>query len=82
MLWDRLRQAEIEFTLHWGKYNPHLTKARVKKMYGDKVTKWKESREALLESPAVVDVFTNDFLRRVYPQLDSIVGTRVVSTWR
>jgi hypothetical protein len=24
----------------------------------------------------------NDFARRVYPQLDSIIGTRVLTEWR
>ena len=64
LVWKNLEQAGIPFTMHWGKINSYLTKARVKNMYGENVTKWIASREALL-SPAVRKVFTNDFLKRV-----------------
>ena len=29
-----------------------------------------------------IEALGNDYLRRVYPQLDSIISTRVVATWR
>lgn len=64
LVWKNLEQAGIPFTMHWGKINSYLTKARVKHMYGDNVTQWIASREALL-NPAARKVFTNDFLKRV-----------------
>jgi hypothetical protein len=63
-VWNNLEQAGIPFTMHWGKFNSFLTKARVKNMYGENVNKWIESRETLL-SPDVRKVFTNDFLKAV-----------------
>ena len=63
-VWNNLEQAGIPFTMHWGKLNSFLTKARVKQMYGENVNKWIESRETLL-SPDVRKVFTNDFLKSV-----------------
>ena len=55
--------AGLPFTLHWGKFNAFLTAARLRTCYGNTATdEWIASREALLESPAVRDVFTNDFI--------------------
>ena len=63
-VWTKLEQGGIPFTMHWGKFNSFLTKARVNNMYGENVKKWVESREALL-SPEVRNVFTNGFLQSV-----------------
>ena len=46
-LWTRLKDADIPFTMHWGKFNSFLNKTRVREMYGDNVDKWIASREAL-----------------------------------
>ena len=64
-LWTRLEDADIPFTMHWGKFNSFLNKTRVREMYGDNVDKWIASREALMESPKVRQVFTNAFLKSV-----------------
>jgi FAD/FMN-containing dehydrogenase len=64
LVWTRLEQAGIPFTMHWGKFNWFLTPARLQSMYGPNVQKWIASREALL-GPEVRNVFTNDFLRSV-----------------
>ncbi len=64
LVWEMVEQQGIPFTMHWGKFNSHLSKARVEKMYGAKRTKWVESREKLL-NPEVRQVFTNEFLKRV-----------------
>jgi FAD/FMN-containing dehydrogenase len=64
LVWTRLEQAEIPFTMHWGKFNWFLTPARVQAMYGANVQAWIASRETLL-APAVRQVFTNDFLQSV-----------------
>jgi hypothetical protein len=62
-VWARLEAAGIPFTLHWGKFNEFLTPARLRRAYGDAaVDQWIASREALLESPAVRDVFNNRFM--------------------
>ena len=62
-VWGNLEQAGIPFTMHWGKINSFMTKARVKNMYGENVDKWIASRESLLESPEVRNVFTNGFMK-------------------
>lgn len=64
-VWGKLEQAGIPFTMHWGKINSFMTKARVRNMYGANVDTWIHSRETLLESPAVRTVFTNDFVKRI-----------------
>ncbi len=64
-VWANIEKAGIPLTMHWGKINDFLTPARVEAAYGDNVKKWKDSRAALLESPAVGKVFANDFTRRV-----------------
>ena len=64
LVWARIEQAGIPFTMHWGKFNDHLDDTRIKAMYGANRDQWIQSREQLL-SPEVRAVFTNDFLRRV-----------------
>lgn len=61
-VWEALDAAGIPFTLHWGKYNSFLTPDRVRDRYGDSaVDQWLASRETLLESAAVRQIFNNDF---------------------
>lgn len=64
-IWAKLEQAGIPFTMHWGKINSFMTTARVKNMYGANVDKWIDSRETLLESPEVRNVFTNNFIKSI-----------------
>ena len=68
LVWERVDQEGIPFTMHWGKFNSFnnfaLNSARVKNMYGANRDRWIESREDLLK-PEARKVFTNDFLRRV-----------------
>lgn len=62
-VWEKLDAAGIPFTLHWGKFNTHLTPARVRDRYGDAaVDQWIGAREALLENAEVRNVFANDFI--------------------
>ena len=65
LVWRDLANAGIPFTLHWGKFNSYLTASRVRQMYGDAVPQWISSRETLLDSPEVRDVFTNQFVQRI-----------------
>jgi hypothetical protein len=60
-VWNDLDAAGIPFTLHWGKYNTFLTPGRVRDRYGASVDQWLASRETLLESAAVRQVFDNQF---------------------
>jgi hypothetical protein len=63
--WERLEELDVPYTLHWGKINFILNSERVRKMYGvQKVNKWIDSRETLLDE-ASRRVFTNDFLVRI-----------------
>lgn len=63
-VWKALEDADINFTLHWGKYNTYLTGPRVLKMYGaSAVNQWKASRATLMESPEVSRIFDNTFVR-------------------
>ena len=61
-VWNDLDAAGIPFTLHWGKYNSFLTPDRVRNRYGDAaVDQWITSRDALMESAAVRQIFNNAF---------------------
>ena len=65
-VWADLDAAGIPFTLHWGKYNSFLTAAVVRNRYGAAaVNQWIASREALLESPAVRQIFSNAFMTKL-----------------
>lgn len=61
-VWADLDAAGIPFTLHWGKYNTFWTPARLRARFGNAVDQWIASRETLLESPAVRQIFTNPFM--------------------
>jgi len=62
-VWKNLAADNINFTLHWGKFNTYLTATRVESMYGTAaIGEWKASRAALMESPAVSRVFDSPFL--------------------
>ncbi|RMH31522.1 MAG: FAD-binding protein [Nitrospirae bacterium] len=63
-VWNNIEAAGIPFTMHWGKFNTHLNKSRVRNVYGMRADAWIHSRERLLK-PDVRQVFTNAFLKRV-----------------
>lgn len=62
---NRLEQAGIPFTLHWGKLESYLTPKRLRNMYGDALDRWISSRKTLLENEDVQKIFTNDFMTRL-----------------
>lgn len=62
-VWQRLDDLNIPFTMHWGKFNFGLKPDLLKKMYGDKLDKWKACRKSLL-SGAVQKVFANNFMKQ------------------
>ncbi len=55
-----LIQNRIDFTIHWGKNAAWSFPELAKKMYGDKVARWKEQRSSLL-SQKQLKMFSNDF---------------------
>jgi FAD/FMN-containing dehydrogenase len=61
-VWKELDRQNIPYTFHWGKVN-ELTPARLKKMYGDSVDRWKASRKQLME-PQALNVFTNPVIQQ------------------
>ncbi len=61
MVWDRLQEMEIPYTLHWGKINFILNPNLLANMYGDNLLKWKQCRNNLLDE-ATRKVFTNPFM--------------------
>jgi hypothetical protein len=64
-LWTKLEDADIPFTMHWGKFNSFLNKARMREMYGENVDKWIARRAVLLQDAKVREVFTNGFMKSV-----------------
>jgi hypothetical protein len=61
-VWHTLEQEGIPYTLHWGKLNYILDRARVRAMYGpDKVGRWLAARSRLL-GHATRQVFTSEFV--------------------
>ncbi len=63
-VWKAFEQAEIPFTLHWGKANDYLTATRVRQMYGENLDLWLTSRRSLLNQSSR-KVFSNAFLQRL-----------------
>jgi len=61
-VWQRLEDAGIPYTLHWGQIN-NFTPERVRNMYGPAVDDWIASRNNLLDAPARA-VFTSPFLQQ------------------
>ena len=59
-LWNEMEKQNIPYTFHWGKMC-ELNPARLKKMYGDNIDKWKAARNKLLDAECL-DVFTNPLL--------------------
>lgn len=61
---QRLDDANIEFTLHWGKINRLLDGERVRKMYGqEKIDAWRAQRSRIMNE-GVQALFNNEFLER------------------
>ncbi len=63
-VWNKLEQAQIPYTLHWGKINFNLNKTRLKQMYGAAaVQSWIDARNQLLSKPALT-IFNSAFLEK------------------
>lgn len=63
LMLERLEHAGITYTLHWGKINHMMNADRLRNMYPQaSIDTWVRARTRLLE-PAVMNVFTNEFMR-------------------
>ncbi len=60
-IWQALHDSGIEYGLHWGKILG-LSAAETRRLYGDRVDRWRSARDRLLPDPAVREVFRNAFL--------------------
>ncbi len=63
LILHRMETAGIAYTLHWGKVNSMIDRARLDRMYGPSVADWKKARTTLL-APEVMEVFNNQFMER------------------
>lgn len=65
LLINRLKAANIKYTLHWSK-NSLVNKARLTEMYGQaKIDTWKKSRASLFNNQTeLMDVFNNPHVRK------------------
>jgi hypothetical protein len=60
-IWQALHDSGIEYGLHWGKVIG-LSAAETRRLYGDRVDRWRAARELLLPDAAVREAFRNAFL--------------------
>ena len=60
-IWQALHDSGIDYGLHWGKVIG-LSAAETRRLYGDRVDRWKAARDRLLPDPAVREAIRNVFL--------------------
>jgi hypothetical protein len=60
-VWQALHNSGISFGLHWGKIIG-LNAVETRRLYGDRVNRWRAARDRLLPDAAVREVFRNKFL--------------------
>jgi hypothetical protein len=60
-IWQALHDSGIRYGLHWGKVIG-LSAAETRRLYGDRVDRWKAARDRLLPDPLVRAAFRNAFL--------------------
>jgi len=72
MYWKALDAAGIRYTFHWGKVL-EMDAPALRKMYGsERVDAWLTARKTLMQDPASMRAFTNDFM--VELGLDEVVA--------
>lgn len=60
----RIEEANINYTLHWGKINRILNPQRLVRIYGSNaIESWKKQRSRIM-TEAVQDIFNNEFMER------------------
>jgi hypothetical protein len=60
-IWQALHDSGVAYGLHWGKILG-LSAAETRRLYGDRVDRWKAARDRLLPDPAVRQALRNAFL--------------------
>ena len=60
-IWQALHDSGIDYGLHWGKVIG-LSAAETRRLYGDRVDRWKSARDRLLPDSAVREAFRSQFL--------------------
>jgi hypothetical protein len=60
-IWQALHESGIRYGLHWGKIMG-LSAAETRRLYADRVDRWKAARNAILPDPAVREALRNAFL--------------------
>ena len=60
-IWQALHDSGIAYGLHWGKILG-LSAAETRRLYGDRVDRWRAARDLLLPDAAVQEAFRNAFL--------------------
>lgn len=60
-IWQALHDSGMPYGLHWGKVLG-LSAAETRRLYGDRVDRWRAARDRLLPDPAVRDALRNTFL--------------------
>jgi hypothetical protein len=74
---DRLFAHNIEHTIHWGKINKFLDKARLEKMYGPaRIKAWRAQRSRIMTID-VQKIFNNDFMKTC--GLDEFEGSSLIA---
>ena len=60
-IWQALHDSGIDYGLHWGKVIG-LSATETRRLYGDRVDRWKAARDRLVPDPAVREAVRNVFL--------------------
>jgi FAD/FMN-containing dehydrogenase len=60
-IWQALHDSGIEYGLHWGKVIG-LSAAETRRLYGDRVDRWRTARDRLVPDPLVREALRNGFL--------------------
>jgi FAD/FMN-containing dehydrogenase len=60
-IWQALHDSGIDYGLHWGKVIG-LSATETRRLYGDRVDRWRAARDRLLPDPAVREAIRNAFL--------------------
>jgi FAD/FMN-containing dehydrogenase len=60
-IWQALHDSGMSYGLHWGKVIG-LSAAELRRLYGDRVDRWRAARDQLVPELAVREAFRNSFL--------------------
>jgi len=55
-----LEAAGVPFTMHWGKWIGYLTRTYLEKVYGDRVTRWRNARQQIIPDAQLSRTFSSE----------------------